>query len=174
MTTLSHQIQGKWQAMSAQDRLIAAALLALISIVLIYVLIWMPGQQARQRLAVTLQQKNSQLQQMKLQATQITELQRAVNLAQQHPLDLKATVETSARLHNITSKITSMQSTQDGYLAVSLNTSFAEWVSWVDKLQSEHHIRVERCRIEPANGSSGLPIQATLIAATAIDSISNE
>jgi len=174
MALLSNPIQDKWQAMSAQDRLIATALLALISIVLIYVLIWMPGQQARQRLAVTLQQKNAQLQQMKLQAAQITELRRAVNLAQRHPLDLKATVEASARLHNITSKITSIQSSQDGYLTVSLNTSFAEWVSWVDKLQSEHHIRVERCRIEPATGSNGLSIQASLVAATAIDAISNE
>jgi general secretion pathway protein M len=174
MALLSNPIQDKWQAMSARDRLITTVLLTLVSIVLIYVLIWMPGQQARQRLTVTLQQKNAQLQQMKLQAAQIGELQRAVNLAQQHPQDLKTTVETSARLHNITNKITSIQSSQDGKLALSLSTSFAEWVSWVDKLQSEHHIRVERCHIEPANGSNGLTIQASLVAAAAIDSASNE
>ena len=169
MAQIQHAWQDRWQALSSQEKLIASGLSALIGLVLVYAMIWLPGQHARQRLSISLQQKQAQLAQMKIQAAQITDLQQAVNLAQSHPQDLKAVVSASAKLHNISGKIGAIELAQGGGLGISMNVGFAEWVSWLDTLQSEHHIRVERCHIERAdNGNAN--INATLIAASSAHS----
>jgi len=166
-------IKQRWQDLAPNEQLIASALLAVVVLLLLITLLWIPGQQARQRLALALPQKHAQLEQMKQQAASISELRNTVKLAQAHAPDLKTTVQTSAKLHNMSSKILSMEPDQAGNLSLSLNASFAEWVNWLDKLQTEHHIRVERCHVARTEGGK-TSIQATLTGPSSNDSDSQQ
>jgi len=154
-------IKQRWQDLAPNERLIGCALSAATVLLLLVTLLWIPGEQARERLAIALPQKHAQLEQMKLQAARISELRNTVKLAQTHAPDLITTVQTSAKLHNMSSKILSIEADQNGGLTLSLNASFAEWVTWLEKLQVEHHIRVERCHIARTD-NGGTSIKATL------------
>ncbi len=156
-------IQDKWQSLTLNEQRIAGGLLTVIALLLIYGLLWAPGQKARQRLAISVPQKQAQLAQMKLQANEIAAL-RSAGSVMANPQNLKTTIENSARLHKLADSSLLLEPVQDNSVALSLDAvKFNSWIAWMQALQTEHHIRLERCTVEPGQFADTVRVKATLV-----------
>lgn len=157
------QLKQKWLNLSVNDRRIYGALAFVVGLALVYAFIWLPSQQARARLSTSIQEKKSQLAQMRSQTEQVKALQSAIKLSHSNQQGLKSAIDTSANLHGMSAKIAKIEADAQGAINISIpNISFDEWVSWVAALQSEHHVRVSKCDI--ANLGKAVKIEATLVA----------
>lgn len=150
-------LKSKWNALSASDRRIYAMLIALVSALIIYALIWLPSQQARVRLDKIIQEKNAQLVQMQVQAAQINALKSAFKLSHSNAAGLQTALETSAKLHGMSGKISKLEQDSSGAINIALaSVTFDEWLSWVSALQAEHQVRIASCHIASLGGNTGL------------------
>jgi len=154
----------KWQSLTQNEQKIAGGLVVVVALLLIYSLLWAPGQKARQRLAIAIPQKQAQLALMKQQAGEIAALQSASSIAISNPQNLKATIENSARLYKLAESSFQLEASQDGSMALSLDAvKFNTWIAWMQALQSERHIRLERCQVEPGQFADTVRVKATLV-----------
>ncbi len=156
-------LQGRWQRYSAKERRILIALGVLVLALLVYAFVLLPVQKSRAHLATSLLQKQSQLQEMKMAAARISALRRAYQSAKGKPAELKASVETSARLHGLAGRIGTPRQNGDGDIELTIAAiAFDSWAAWIEALQGEHQIRVKRCLVEPGGEAGSVKIQATL------------
>ena len=157
-------IQDKWQSLTLNEQRIAGGLLTVLALLLIYGLLWAPGQKARQRLAISVPEKQAQLALMKLQANEIAALRSASGIVMTNPQNLKTTIENSARLHKLADSSLLLEPVQDNSVALSLGAvKFNTWIAWIQALQTEHQIRLERCTVEPGEFAGTFRVKATLI-----------
>jgi len=157
------QLKQKWLSLPVNDRRIYSILGFVVGTGLIYAFIWLPSQQARSHLDIVIQEKKSQLAQMRVQLEQVKALQGAIKLSHSSQDGLKSAIENSANLHSMRSKIGKIEADAQGGMNISLpSIGFDEWVSWIAALQSEHHVRVSKCDI--VRISNGVKIEATLVA----------
>ena len=155
----------KWQNAPANDRRIYLLLAVIVSLAFIYAFIWLPSSHARLRLAQEIVEKQAQLQQMQAQVAQVKTLQTAVKLSHSNAQGLLSALETSAKLHGMTSYINKMQLNEAGQASLSITKiDFEQWINWVYALQTEHQIRVLNTHIVKLASSNALQIDATFTA----------
>jgi type II secretory pathway component PulM len=156
-------LQSRWQRYSVKERRILLGIGAVVLALCAYAFVLLPAQKSRAHLAASLLHKQSQLQEMKIEAARISALHRAYQSAKGQLANLKASVETSARLHGLAGRIGTLQQNGDGDIELSIAAiAFDSWAAWIEALQGEHQIRVKRCLIEPGSEAGSVKIQATL------------
>ena len=164
-------LKSKWQNAPANDRRIYILLAVVISLAFIYAFIWLPSSHARLRLAQEIVEKQSQLQQMQAQVAQVKALQSAIKLSHSNAQGLQTALESSAKLHGMTSQINKIQlneaSTASVISAANISlpkVNFDSWISWVNALQAEHQIRVLNAHIAALGNSGMVQVDATFSA----------
>ena len=169
-------IKNKWHQLSATDRKIYALLVVLVTVSLLFTMVWMPSQQARNRLSIEIQNKKSQLLQMQAQVKQVNALQGAVKLSHSNPEGLKNAVENSAKMHGLSGRVGQITvlgqefgnapTNIAGAIKITFaSVSFDEWIRWINALQLEHKVRLMSCHVVSLAGQSGLvAVEANLAA----------
>jgi len=157
------QLKQKWLSIPTNDRRIYMVLGFIVGLALLYAFIWLPSQQARTRLSTGIQEKKSQLLQMREQANTVKSLQDIVKLNRSNPSNFKASIETSAKLHQMHQHISNIEVNSEGAIHISLpKVNFNEWVNWIAALQNEHLIRIKASDITYVD--KAVKIEATLVA----------
>ena len=157
-------IQDKWQSLTLNEQRIASGLLTVLALLLMYGLLWAPGQKARQRLSISVPEKQAQLALMKLQVNEIAALRSASGIVMTNPQNLKTTIENSARLHKLADSSLLLEPVQDNSVALSLDAvKFNTWIAWMQALQTEHHVRLVQCAVEPGQFADTVRVKATLV-----------
>ena len=158
-------IKLKWQNAPSNDRRIYMLLAGIVGLAFIYAFIWLPSNHARLRLSQEIVEKKSQLQQMQAQVVQVQALQSAVKLSHSNAQGLQTALESSAKLHGMTSNISKIQLNEEGAANISLSkVNFDSWISWINALQTEHQIRVLNAHIAALGNTNTVQVDATFSA----------
>lgn len=147
----------RWRQFSPKEQSILTALLFLTLSLLLYAFVWIPVQQGRERLGWLIPEKKAKLLVMRSQAADIEGLRGQFNSVRSQSGGLKAAVEVSAKLNGlILIYAPSAQNNDVSRLEVTLKqVTFDAWLKWVESLQTQHHVRLQSCRIRP-DASRGL------------------
>ena len=154
---MKDQLIARWRAFSSKEQSILMALSLIMLVLLIYAFLWLPVQHGRERLSRVLPEKKLKLMMMRSQAGDIESLRRQFNEISSHAGGLKAAIEVSAKVNGLTPTFSpAAQNNDANRLAIVLTqVSFDNWLKWVESLQSQHHVRVQSCKITP-NAPPGL------------------
>lgn len=155
----------KWQSTPINDLRVYKLLAIIVSLAFVYAFIWLPSNHTRLRLAQELVKKKTQLQQMQAQVAQIHALQSAIKLSHSNAQGLQTALESSAKLHGMTSSISKIQLNEAGEANISWpKVNFDSWISWVNALQREHQIRVLNAHITALSNTNIVQVDATFSA----------
>ncbi|MBC7787617.1 MAG: type II secretion system protein M [Methylophilaceae bacterium] len=158
-------IKLNWHNAPNNDRRIYMLLAVVVGLAFIYAFIWLPSNHARLRLAQEVIEKESQLQLMQAQVMQVQALQSAVKLSHSNAQGLQTALESSAKLHGLTSNISKIQLNEEGAVDINLpKVNFDSWISWVNALQTEHQIRALNAHIAALGNTSLVQVDATFSA----------
>lgn len=163
---MKDQLIARWRAFSSKEQSILKALLLIMLCLLIYAFVWLPVQHGRERLSRMLPEKKVKLMLMHSQADDIEHLRGQFNEIRSHADGLKAAIEVSAKVNGLMpTYVPNIQNSDANLLAVVLTqVSFDAWLKWVESLQSQHHVRVQSCKITPSTSRGLVNIDAVFTA----------
>lgn len=163
---MKDQLIARWGVFSSKEQSILTALLLIMLCLLIYAFVWLPVQHGRERLSRVLPEKKVKLMVMRSQADDIEHLRGQFNEIRSHADGLKAAIEVSAKLNGLMpTYVPNVQNSDAKRLAVVLTqVSFDAWLKWVESLQSQHHVRVQSCKITPSASRGLVNIDAVFTA----------
>ena len=137
----------RWRALQPRERYLVSA----VAIVLVFILgsgFWLPMQRDINRLRTAVPQAHTQLVQMRLQSTQITQL-RASGVTAASGGNILAKLEQSATARGLKQNITRMEPEGTNNARVTLDgVNFDALAEWLADLQSQSGLRVEKATVE--------------------------
>lgn len=155
---LREQLRRAWLERAPHERIILAALTAIIVAVL-YVWFLQASSQARAKLGASVAQLRSQAILLEAQARELVQL-RALPAQAVSTKDLRTQVQARITDAGLARVLVSIDAPDPDRVKVVFGSlPFADWLAWVVSLQAQH-IRLEECRIEALTGPG-------LVAATA-------
>ena len=163
---MKDQLITRWRALSSKEQSILMALSLIMLGLLIYAFVWLPVQHGRERLSRVLPEKKVKLMMMRSQAGDIERLRVQFNGIRSHAGGLNAAIEVSAKVNGLMpTYVPNVQNSDAKRLAVVLTqVSFDAWLKWEESLQSQHHVRVQSCRITPSASRGLVNIDAVFTA----------
>lgn len=144
-----------WQRLGLRERRQALVVGALLLVLLLYLLLWLPLQRDLAWLRAETPKAQAQLEWMRAQAPLVRQL-RQRGLARTDAAGLLPAVERSASAHGLKANIARLESEGERGLRVALDAvPFNTLVLWLAELQKNHAIAVEEAILE-AHTSPGL------------------
>ena len=141
----------RWQGFSQKEQRFLGVFGCTLLIFFLYAYLWLPIQQASDRVDKVIPKKEAQLNLMKIQAAEIESRRNQFHLSKASKEGLKTSIEHSAINYGIVLEKLSDQSDSSGTsLKVQIaSTSFDAWIKWTEGLQVNQGIRVTSCVISP-------------------------
>lgn len=158
--TMASALARSWASRSRQERRGIAVLAGCVGIVL-YAWLLQSTVHARQRLIPAVAQARAQAIRLDDDADEILRL-RAAPPPVQASTDLRQLVQRQVDASGLARSLVSIEAVGTHQVKVVFGTvPFAEWLSWVDTLQSQH-VRLEAVRIEAQPAHGLVSVSATL------------
>jgi type II secretory pathway component PulM len=155
----------RWSERQGRERIVLVAGAAGVLIVALYVFLWQPGLAATRSLAASLPTLRAQVDDMRLQQKELSALRKSVAAAS-HPGDARALLQAAAERSPFHKSIQRMEAlSSERVLVVASPVGFDEWLRWINHLQREFGLRIERCRISSPDQAGRVRAEATFILA---------
>lgn len=167
---MKDELIARWRTFSSKEQSILTALLFITLCLLLYAFVWLPVQHGHERLSRVIPEKKAKLILMRSQAADIESLRGQFSAIRSQSGGLKAAVEVSATVNGLTPTYAPpaqnpAQNSDASRLEVTLKqVSFDAWLKWIESLQSQHHVRVQSCRITPSASRGLVNIDAVFTA----------
>lgn len=140
-------IQGHWRGLQPRERMVLTGG-GIALLVMLYFIILLPMQNELADLRKAVPKEKAQLALMRVQAKQVTRL-RASGKPAVTSGNLLSRVEQSATVRGLRQNITRMEPDSDNGARVSLDSvSFDSLASWIDDLQKQAGVHVEKASFE--------------------------
>lgn len=158
---MKDQLRAYWQSRSSRDREIIVAISAIVLIMVLYAYLWLPMNEARDRLRKELPKLRGAAQQMEMQAKEVAQLRgtptpTASGAAQD-------VIDKSAERAGLKGELTQVTSLSSERTQVTLNAvAFDRWVEWTRTLASESALRVESAQVTATGEPGMVKVQAVL------------
>jgi general secretion pathway protein M len=157
------QLRKAWESRAPRERAIIAALAALLGAIL-YVWLVQSAGHARAQMQPAVTTLRAQAARLDQQALEVGRL-RAAPPATVSPTDLRTLVETRTGAAGLTRTLVRIDAPNaDRVIVVFGAVAFADWLNWIDGMQSQH-VRLEACRIEALATPGLVSATATLVRA---------
>jgi general secretion pathway protein M len=147
-TEFLNPLRDQWSKLAPGERRLVTAGGAVLGVVVLYALLWLPVQKELARLRVSVPEERTQLERMRAQAASIKPL-RARSGSAPAAGTLLAVVEQSATARGLRGSITRMEA--DGSAGVQLTldaVSFNSLLSWLSDLQDSHTLLVDTASMD--------------------------
>ncbi|MEI8363372.1 MAG: type II secretion system protein M [Betaproteobacteria bacterium] len=169
---MKQQLMARWNSFSSKEKRILSILAFVILGLIFYAFVWLPVQHGRERLALTIPEKQAKLLLMRSQAADIALLRTQYKSLGVSAGALKAAIEVSAKFHGLVpsygdavARSHSVKNSDDQLVLTLTKVSFDTWVKWVESLQSQSHVRVKSCRITPEGIAGQVKVEAVFTTA---------
>ncbi len=141
------QVRTRWRSLQPRERLVLGAGLPLVTLMLIYGLLWVPLQRDLSRLRVSVPQARAQLEHMRSQAQEVARL-RAETREAPDSGSLLTLLERSAQERGLRQYITRMEPEGQGGVRVWLDAvGFNTLIAWLAELQRQSRVHTENASI---------------------------
>lgn len=132
-----------WQSRSERERRVVLICAALLAILLVFALVWLPLERTRTRLELAMPQLRASIEELKREADEVKRLKSIAPTVTGNPTPLVAL----ATQNTLTGAQVSVP--DDKHVHVIANdVGFTRLLDWLVSVQSTHALRVERARIE--------------------------
>lgn len=156
---MKQQILKWWESRSPRDRVVIAALGALVAVVLYFVLI-QSAYRARTQLGASVATLRAQALRLEQDATELARV-RAVRAPPAAQSDLRTQVQALIAGAGLSGGLLRIEATDANHVQVVFGSiAFAEWLQWVTALQSQL-IRLETGRVEALSTPGMVGVSAT-------------
>ena len=153
-----------WSLRSGTERVMLCAAGGLALAALLYVVLLEPALAARMKLSATLPSLRAQVEDMRLQQKELAVLRKKVAAATQRA-DLKTLLLSSATRTSFVKSVERIDAlSSDRALFVAAPVIFDDWLEWIEGLQREFGIRIDRCDITSTGQSGLVRVEATFAA----------
>jgi general secretion pathway protein M len=146
-----------WESRSERERRTILACGALLAILLVFALVWLPLDRARSRLSLSLPQLRASIEQLKRDADEVKRLKSIAPTVTGTPTPLVSLATQNA----LTGAQVSVP--DDKHVHVTANdVGFTRLLDWLVSVQSSHALRVENARIEALPVTGRVRVDLTL------------
>jgi len=160
------QLRKAWESRAPRERAIIAALAVALGAA-VYVWLVQSAWQARAQLQPAVATLRAQAARLDQQALEVGRL-RAAPPATVSPTDLRTLVQARAGAAGLSRALVRIDAPDaDQVLVVFGAVAFADWLTWIDGMKSQH-VRLEACRIEALATPGLVSATATLVRAKRI------
>ncbi len=159
---MPENIKQLWQQRTPAERRTLTIGGVLLSIGLLYALLWYPLAQERQRLRADLPQLRTAAAQMQLQAREVVRLRNLPSKPSTH--NLRSALDTSSAHSKLSAPAEFMPLDAGRARVTYAAASFDNWIRLVEILQAEHGIRLESAKVTALAEPGMVKIQAVLAA----------
>ena len=154
------QLRKAWESRAPRERVIIAALAAILGTVL-YVWLVQSAWQARMQLRTSVTSLRAQAARLDQQALEYGRL-RVAPAATVSPTDLRTLVQAGVDAAGLARALVRIDAPDaDQVVVVFGAVAFADWLAWIDGLQAQQ-IRLDACRIEALATPGLVSVTATL------------
>lgn len=161
---MKDRLRNLWTSRPPRDRVVIAALAALVSMVL-YLWLVQSATQARTQLGSSVTRLKAQALRLERDATELARV-RAAPVPPAPQVDLRAQVQEQAKAVGLADTLLRIEARNPNQVQVVFGSVvFADWLAWVATLQSQH-IRLDTTRIEAFSTPGLVSVTATLIRAS--------
>lgn len=159
-------LAGFWARRSGRERVFVLAGLAAVSVLALYLFLWIPGLAARKSLAAALPRMRAQLEDMRWQREEIAALRRKLGAAPRK-LELADLLRASVARASFAGTVLRIDTLPSGGVALQLDdVAFDAWLDWVMHLQQELGVRLDSCRISATPHAGRVRVQARFAASS--------
>lgn len=160
---MSAQLRTWWESRAPRERVLVAALAAILGAAL-YLGLVQSADRARTQLRTTVPTLRAQTVRLEQQAAELERL-RATPPATASQTDLRTLMQARADAAGLARAMTRIDATDVNQVQVVFGAvSFADWLTWVAGLQSQQ-VHLDACRIEALSTPGQVSITATFIRA---------
>ena len=157
------QLRKAWESRAPRERVIIAALAAILGTVL-YVWLVQSAWQARMQLRTSVTSLRAQAARLDQQALEYGRL-RVAPAATVSPTDLRTLVQAGVDAAGLARALVRIDAPDaDQVVVVFGAVAFADWLNWIAGLKSQH-VRIDACRIEALSTPGLVSVTATLVRA---------
>jgi type II secretory pathway component PulM len=162
---LKAQLRSLWKLRTSRERVVVAAVAAVLCVSL---LLWLiqSADRGRSQLRTTVTTLRAHAVRLDHDAAEFERL-RAVPGATVSHTELRALVQAEAAATGLSRAVVRIDAAGPDQVSVVFGAvAFADWLAWVQSLQSQH-VRLETCRIEALSTAGLVSVKATLVRAQA-------
>jgi general secretion pathway protein M len=157
------QLRRLWELRSPRDRVIIAALAAVLGAVLYAGLVQTAGR-ARLQLGTSVTTLRTQAARLDQQAVELERLRATPAISASHT-DLRTLVQAQAGEAGLASALVRIEALDaDQVVVVFGAVAFADWIAWITALNSQH-VRLDTCKVEALSTPGLVSVTATLVRA---------
>jgi general secretion pathway protein M len=149
-----------WSRRNKREKALLAIIASLLSIILLYRLLWAPAANGSARLALVLPAMQSELSQMTQQAQQARELKRTAIGTAPTGEALRNALTASLAARGIDRIQISVQG-RTAHIQLK-NISFGTWVSWLDEIRKQIKIQVIEAQISSLDQEGQVDLKGSL------------
>lgn len=135
-----------WRGRNPRERLVVAAAGAIVALLLVVVLVWLPLERSRERLAMQLPALRASVAEMRAQAAEVRAL-RALPVQAAPGIPLSTLVASGSLTRELPGARLSLLEAKRVRLAFD-DASWSRLVQWLASAQAAHGLVVERARVE--------------------------
>jgi len=153
-----------WRTRSVRERVILGGAACIVTLALLYGLVWEPGTAARQKLSSTLPRLRAQLEDMRSQQKEVTSLRKQLAAAPQRS-DLKVLLQGSAARAPFGRSVERVEAiAADRVFFAAGPVDFDAWLDWTAGMQRDFGARLDTCKIVAAGQAGLVRVEATFVA----------
>ena len=157
---MKERLRNFWTSRPPRERMVIAALAALVSIVL-YLWLVQSAMQARTQLGSSVTRLKAQALRLDRDAAELARV-RAAPVAPAPQNDLRAQVQEQAKAVGLADTLLRIEARNPNQVQIVFGSVvFADWLAWIATLQSQH-IRLDTTRIEALSTPGLVSVTATL------------
>jgi len=161
----AESVKHSWELRSDKQRMMICAGGAVAIAAALYIVLLAPALAASRQLSATLPTLRAQVEDMRQQQREIASLRKKVAAASQRA-DLKALLQSSAARASFVNSIEKIEPLSGGRaLMLAAPVIFDDWLGWIENLQREFGIRLDGCKITPADQPGLVRVEATFVSA---------
>jgi len=169
---MKQQLMARWNSFSSKEKRILSTLALVMLGLIFYAFVWLPVQHGRERLALTIPEKQAKLLLMHSQAADVERLRGQFKSLGASNDALKAAIAVSAKFHGLVPNYNDaatnnkLSTNSNSQLALTITqVNFDTWLKWVESLQSQNHVRVKSCHITPTSVAGQVKVEVVFAAA---------
>lgn len=160
-------LQTFWQARNLRERMLVQVGAGIVLVAVLYGFIWQPGEKARARYAKSVPVLRAQLAQMRVQASEIKQLQKEMT-PPPDSVHLRQDILSSATRYRLQDHIHGLTVGSEGEIHVQMqHVAFDDWIQWLAGLQRENRLHLTGATLQKSALSGGVNVDATLAPAGA-------